>query len=348
MSNSKESEGKIMEISAEFKLPFKLPVKDGLKLISSYDFANICTQFESVKQEIELLDKNTKILTSSLKIAYFPCNGLENEEDKQTILHFFIVNAIWHINRVIDAFRITFGLPHLRNITIRDLPTVIIIELNKDAIAYITNKEFLHEDLLVINSEEMGEISSTLTSMDLYPDVYLVENFYESGKAHLYREDFIRAIIDLQTSFEIFIRNTHRLILTRQGCSAEIIENASKIPFRNVIEQELSRYLKEDLKFTNEGPIKTWEQNLYSLRNKIVHSGFTYISGEDANSAIEAYQNARNYISDLLVKEGFLNKDGKINLNLFKKNEYDPERDRKVIEFMKEKGLIPEDIQFVE
>lgn len=337
-----------MEIRADFKLPFKLPIKDGLKLISAYDFANICTLFESIEQEVELLDNNTKVLTSSLNITYFPCNGLENEEDKQTVLHFFIVNTIWYINRIIDAFRITYGLTHLRNITVHDLPTVIIIELDKDPIVYMTNTEFIHEDLLVIDMEGVKRIGSTLTSMDMYPDVYLVENFYESGKSHLYREDFVRAIIDLQTSFEIFIRNTHRLILTKQGSNPKKLENALKIPFRNVIEQELSRYLKENLKFNNEGPIKEWEQNLYSLRNRIVHSGFVHISGDEANLAIESYENARNYISDLLVREGFLNKDGKIKLNLFQKSEYNPERDIKLIELMKEKGLIPEDIHYVE
>jgi hypothetical protein len=337
-----------MEIRADFKLPFKLPIKDELKLISGYDFANICTVFKSMEQEVELVDNNAKILTSSLNITYIPCNGLENEEDKETVLHYFIVNTIWYINRIIDAFRITFGLPHLRNITIRDLPTVLIIEIDEECIAYLTNTEFLHEDLLVINKEGIERIGSTLVSMDLYPDVFLVENFYESGKAHLYREDFVRAIIDLQTSFEIFIRNTHRLILTNQGSSPDVIEKASKIPFRNVIEQELSKFLKEDLKFNNHGPIKDWEQNLYSLRNRIVHSGFVHISGDEANLAIDSYENARNYISDLLVRESILSKDGKVKLNLFQKSEYNPERGKKLIGLMKEKGLIPEELHYLE
>ncbi|NPV51734.1 MAG: hypothetical protein HPY60_11150 [Candidatus Methanofastidiosum sp.] len=337
-----------MEIKANFKLPFKLPIKDGLKLLSSYNFANLCTVFESVQNEVELLDNNAKVINSSLNITYFPCNGLENENNKQTILYYFVINTIWYINRIIDSFRITFGLSHLRNITIRDLPTAIIIELDNDTFAYLTNTEFMNEDLLVIDNDGISKISSTLTSMDLYPDIYLVENFYESAKTHLYRENFIRAIIDLQTSFEIFIRNTLRLILTKQGSSKDLIEKASSIPFRNVIEQELSSYLKENLKFNNAGPIKEWNQDLYLLRNKIVHSGFTHITGKESILAIESYEKARNFISDLLIREGYLSKDGKIGLKLFQKNEYDLERGKNLVKLMKEKGLIPEDIKFVE
>lgn|GEM_PF-6992418 len=56
-----------MGIRANFKLPFRLPVKDVLKLISGYDFVNIHTLFEFIDQDIELIN-NTKILTSSLNV----------------------------------------------------------------------------------------------------------------------------------------------------------------------------------------------------------------------------------------------------------------------------------------
>jgi len=337
-----------MEIKANFKLPFKLPIKDELKLISKYHFANICTLFESVQQEIELIDNNAKILTTSLNITYFPNDDLGSEKDIKLILRSFIFNVIWYINRIIDAFRITFGLSYLRNITIFDLPTVIIIELNNEAIAYLTNTEFLNEDLLIITDTDLSKLTSTMTSMDIYTDIFLVDNFYESGKSYLYREDYIRAIIDLQTSFEIFIRNTYRMILNVRGRSSEELDKASEIPFRNVIEQELSKYLKENLKFNTQGPIKEWRQNLYIPRNNIVHSGIANISGKQANLAVESYEKARNFISDLLIREGFLSKEGRVNLNLFKKNDYYPEIDKQLINFMKEKKLIPEEFQFIE
>ncbi len=151
-----------------------------------------------------------------------------------------------------------------------------------------------------------------MTSIDMYPEIYTVDTFYESAKSALNREMFTNFIVDIQTSFEVFIRNTHRLILKKEGKTEEEIEKCSTYPFRNVIEQHLTSYLKEDLSFESNSNINEWYTKIYKVRNEIVHNGRQYVDGDEAYEAIDAYETARNYLSDLLQKEGYLTEKGKL------------------------------------
>ncbi len=116
------------------------------------------------------------------------------------------------------------------------------------------------------------------------------------------------------------------------------------LSFRNVIEQHLTSYLKEDLSFESNSNINEWYTKIYKVRNEIVHNGRQYVDGDEAYEAIDAYETARNYLSDLLQKEGYLTEKGKIDLNLFKKNDFDPVESLSFLERMKEKGLVDKDL----
>lgn len=148
---------------------------------------------------------------------------------------------------------------------------------------------------------------------DIHPEVFLVEKFYASARSHLYKEQMIDAIIDLQTSFEILIRNTHKLLLIQNGATQDELDRASSISFRNVIEDHIGRVLGVNL--------------------------------DEGYEAHDAYVNARNYLGDLLKQSGYLNANGNIDLNIFPKNTKGVLDADELLSRLKERGLISEDLK---
>lgn len=336
-----------MEIKSNFILPFKLPIKDGLKQISGYDFAEIYTEYSTITEGSNIEFNNIKHLRTQMIITYFPNNSMENEKNSSLILRYFVLNSLYHINKIIDGLRLLFGLQFIHRITVRDLPTALIIDIDDEEYIYLTNNDMVRESVLINNAQDFAELGSILTSMDMYPEIYLVDIFYESAKTALHQERFTNFIIDIQTSFEIFIRNSYRLILKKENTPEKDIEKANKYAFRNIIEQHLAKHLKEDLHFFNNAKINKWYEKIYLKRNLIVHNGNMDIMGEEANEAILAYEDTRKYISDLLIREGYLDNDGKVDLNLFLKNEFDIEKSKELLNNMIQRGLIDPDLKLI-
>lgn len=336
-----------MEIKSNFILPFKLPIKDGLIQISSYDFAELHTEYATVSEGVDIEFNNVKHLRTQMTITYFPHNGIENEEDSTSILHYFVVNSLYHINKVIDGLKLLYGLQFIDRITVRDLPTSLIIYINGEGYVYLTNTDMLREDILIEDAKEFTKLGSILTSVDMYPEIYLVDMFYESAKTALHQEKFTNFIIDIQTSFEIFIRNSLRLILIKENQPKQKIKKTDGYPFKNIIEQHLKKYLKEPLDFKDHPQINEWYTKIYLKRNAIVHEGYMNITGEEANNAIEAYEKTRIFINDLLIREGYLDSDGKVDLKLFEKNNFDSEKSNKLFNNMIQRGLINPDIKLI-
>lgn len=334
----------IIEIKSEIILPFKLPIKDGLKQLSKYHFAEMCVTYNTIEDGYDLELNNVNALRTALSITYYPTNGIENETDHVAIARSFILNCIYHINKLVDAMRITYGLSYLHRITVRDLPTVIVVEIDDECLAYFTNSDIIQEQVFVITQDDFAHVTSVMSSIDMYPEIYTVDTFYESAKTALNKEQFTNFIVDIQTSFEVFIRNTHRLILKHEGKNEDHIMKCEGYSFRNVIEDHLAGYLKEDLGFQSNKYINNWYTKIYLVRNEIVHRGRQLIDGHEAYTTINAYEDTRNYLSDLLLKEGYLNQNGKVDLNLFKKNDIDYEGSMAFLERMKAKGLVDKDL----
>ncbi len=143
-----------MKIQAEFILPFKLPVKDELQQLSKYNFAEMSTVFNTVSEGYDVELNNVNMLRTALFVTYFPINGMENEEDHAVVARAFILNTIYHINKLIDAIRITFGLSYLHKISIRDLPTIINVDIDDECLAYFTNRDMINEQILILKTED--------------------------------------------------------------------------------------------------------------------------------------------------------------------------------------------------
>ncbi|WNQ09619.1 HEPN domain-containing protein [Paenibacillus aurantius] len=336
------------QYSLDILLPFKLPIEDDIKFVSGYFFGEFITTFHTYGKEIKYSGDDTPVIEEStcMSIVFVPKDDFfKDEVTKEDSYRVLVLKCIEYINKFIDALRTCFGLDYLYNITIADLPQYLIIDLNGESCLYLTKPQEVLRKEILLSTEGMKRLGNTLHTWELYPEQFLVDKFFDSAKSHLYREQHLDAIIDLQTSFEIFIRNTHRLILTKQGVSTEEIEKVSSYAFRNVIEQHLAKQLGVDLRFNTLGPIKNWYEILYNLRNQIVHQGRTYVTGNEAYDAYDVYVAARNYISDALVAKGYLDHNGKVDLNLFQKNVNGSIDINEIVKSLKERGLIDNDLK---
>ncbi|MDY8022804.1 hypothetical protein [Paenibacillus polymyxa] len=330
-----------MKFTMDIKLPFRLPIKDEYKFGSGYEFGEFFSTFYSYKKEV-LIEDDPPVLKycTGIEMSFLLKEGLYSTIEKDELFRSAVLNCLEYINRFIDALRSCYGLDYIYNITIADLPEYLIIDLDGEGCLYLTRpQEFLREEI-TLNSEGMRIVGSTLAMWDTYPDQFLVDKFFDSAKSHMYKEQMLNAVIDLQTSFEIYIRNTHRLILLKEGKSREVIEKASTFPFRNVIEQHIAAALDVDLNFINEGTINQWYKSLYILRNQIVHQGRVYVSGNEAYEAYDAYVAVRNYLADCLVEKGYLSENGKVDLKLFEKNIKGSINVNEIIRRFQEEGLI--------
>jgi len=338
-----------MEISLEIPLPFKIPVVNELKFVSGYPWAKFFIRFEMYERSTffyEEYEKDEKY--SKLYVRYFPEASYVTTPDTNELLRLAVLDSLWYINRLIDASRNCFGLEYLYNITIWDLPSILLIQIEDKKHLYVNNREKIPGENFMINSQGLQLIGRTVATWDQYPELYMVEKFFDQAKSNLYKEQFIEAVINLQTSFEIFIRNTMSLIYKQMGLSEEVITKRSGKPFRNTIEHQLAKLLKTDLNFHTTPEINKWYKKVYVVRNEIVHQGRYVIDSFEANEAYESYIEARNYISNKLVENNYLSEDGTINLSLIRKKTPIPDDSTEFIKYLKSRGLIDSHLEIAQ
>jgi len=338
-----------MKISFDLHLPFLLPFKDKLEYISSYPKADFLLNFNRYKRNTVIDGKyllEEKDCTT-VGVTFMPDESLIKDVEADEIFKTTILNTTHFLNVLIDAIRINHKLVDIYNITIADFPILVYMYVDDDdePTIYITRPQDMFLDQIELSKQELGKFGGMMQLKDTHPQIFLVEKFYASAVSRLYKEQMIEAVIDLQTSFEIFIRNTHQLLLLKKQATQSELENASSISFRNVVEDHIGRILNVDLNFiTSSTPIRNWYQKLYILRNEIVHKGRNEISGEEAYEAHDAYINTRNYITKLLSTAGYIDASGNVDLTTFPKNTKGSISSEELLKKLKEKGIVEEDL----
>lgn len=259
------------------------------------------------------------------------------------------------MNDFLSALRFTHELNYIKTISIYDLPDQLPIEVDGETYLYITSPMKLIEEREILHANDLKVVQQMRATWDKHPEIALVDRFYSNSKHSLASENFLSAIIELQTSFEIFIRNTMRLIITLDGNKQnkpkkEIekeINNKRNIVFRNLIEHHLSKKLGENLNFDNHKEVNEWYKKLYKLRNDIVHSGKYYVTNNEAQEAYDSYVKLRNYISTRLVEKKYLSKEGNVNLKIFEEVYSNPLIDEKIREKLRKYDLLPKGVDFL-
>ncbi|SFD94965.1 hypothetical protein SAMN05428981_102462 [Bacillus sp. OV194] len=217
-----------MQYSFNLHLPFKLPVNNGQKIVSGNHYADFHTEFNTYQKTTNYSDIEVPFTQNCTvaRITFMPKEEMYKGLGKDEQLRQVVINSLHYINSVLDAFRSNFGCYYITNITVADLPMAIAIKdgTGDDVYIYVTNPQEAMREEKAYSNEELASVGGSLQMWDQYPDFMLMERFLDEARAHLYREQLIDAIVDLQTSFEIFISNTHKLILKTNGKSDEEIK----------------------------------------------------------------------------------------------------------------------------
>lgn len=331
-----------MILEVDLVLPFLIPVKDNSKLVSDYCFGDLVVEFSSFAAKPEQDYENIIPSKSKLSIKCVANEELESYSGTEHFLYIFMVQLIKYVNHFIMATKIEYHIPYLRSITVTDLASPLVIVVDNMPKLYMTaTLESLGLEKF-IDAEKLAKIGSRMTSMELHPTLSAVDEFYQSSIAFWYQENFAAAIVNLETSFEIFVRNAMRLILLKEGANEEEITKYNNCPFRNVIEQHLSKYLHTELSFEKNPIINQWYEHVYSPRNSFVHSGDSRIYGNEVYTAMQSYAEARNYLSDLLSDNGYLDKEKRLNRNVFPAELTTTKEPELVISRLQKEGLLPE------
>jgi len=267
---------------------------------------------------------------------------LSDIESQDVLQKTFVLNLIGYINHLISAFRISHHLSYLHNITAYDLQSALVIDIDGEGTIYLIEPPYAPPDM---SGEEITKVLGTMTSMVLYPSFYLVDEFYFSALAEMGKENMNRFIVDIETSFEIFIRTVLRLVLVKDNATDEEIKKIESLPFRNAVEQHFAKRLNVDLSFDKNPAMIDWYQNVYTPRNYVVHKG-TPIGHSVAEKAFESHENVRKYITNLLIEREYMNQNGEVDMALVWGDKVYPEYSSDIIDKMKREGVIPEFCEF--
>lgn len=326
-------------VKIEFPLPFHIPIEDGLKIISNYkDIATFKFECKEYKNESFKSRPEIEEFCTSINIEFL--SYISPEDASDALLRQAVFHSIIYLNNFLDSFRLITNLNFIRNFSITDLPPVINIEIGKQRFLYITTPTTIVNNAKSLNAENLSYVQGRINAWGRNRYFEVIDKFLSKAIHHLYTEEFLFAIIELQTSFESYIRMCHNLILIKDGATDDKIEKAKHYPLKNTIINHIGKALDTDLDFQNNPIINKWYEKLYSLRNMIVHSGQSYISGDMAYEAYDSLDEAINYLNDLMVSKDYMELGGKVIIEELNRNTPEDVDSKEVEKRLRERGFI--------
>jgi len=327
-------------VKIEFPLPFHIPIEEENTAIINYEnIAAIKFQFHHVKNESLKAVPEIEEVCTLIKLELTPNNEPVGAAE-ENLLRFAVEFSIIALNDFIDAFRLESNSNYIKNFNITDLPPSIEIVINGTETRYFTTPTTMIQKG---GEFDTGAFIRTHKKIEVWYEnrqFEVIDKFLSRGIHHLYTEEFTFAIVELQTSFESYIRLCHRIILTKKDKREEDINKAQGIAFRNTIEDHLGPALGANLKFEENSIVKEWSEKLYKLRNSIVHSGESYISGDTAYEAFDSLENVVNHITQLMIDNGFMDEAGRVEIKALNKNTPSHVDKQEMMEELKKRGFI--------
>lgn len=133
-----------------------------LLFLSTLESTIFVFRFEQYEKKIFIADNTPKIETcTKLYVYHFPKYLDLASLTESEVLDLSFTDSLAHVNGFIDAARHRFGLVHIYNVTLWDLPQIIKIQMNGKEFPYFTNPELLSTNDFIIVGEDFQLISET-------------------------------------------------------------------------------------------------------------------------------------------------------------------------------------------
>lgn len=328
-----------MVVKLSFELKYYIPIVDDITFVHSYaDFATFKYRFVRIAH-ISNDPVIAEFSTTTIIIEFIPEIDVSSWDMEKHAKEAFIACLLF-INQYLDAYRLANNIEFISNFTIPDLPPYIIMIIGDDTIGY-TLPHLTKVAGISTPSKDMTKLATEkIMVWDAYRRFGVIDKFRSKAIYHLYTEEFMFAIIELQTSFEAYIRMCQHLILQKQNLPEAEIEKYLLFPLKNTIEQHLAKALKENLDFKTNMHISKWNLCLYKLRNEIIHTGRMVFFGNEGYEAYDSYQEVINYLSDLMVREKLISADKNIDVTDLNKNIFENHDPILAKEELKKRGIL--------
>ncbi len=122
--------------------------------------------------------------------------------------------------------------------------------------------------------------------------------FGRAVRAWRFRGDGPDCIVSLQTAAESTVHDLMRGILVNLAKTSQQIANLipPDLPYKSLLNREIARHLGGSWDLTGSGAVGSYWSDVYQLRNRVVHSGYTPVTRE-VEQAMRSYLAFREFIS---------------------------------------------------
>lgn len=303
----KELEFKIDRLlEFEISLPFQIALENN-KLISFRKagyWLHYCYRLHEHKEyTVECKNLSIKRYHTSVLIGVGYNSAIHTEESYGDIQSKFFDLSLDELNKQIVAYVIYTKDCRCFRITKEMLLPIVIMNLVDLENKKSNQNMFMLHNRMQSKRESLKhkDITEFLRIYNLYNEgvnPLISPVFYALEANRKLQEGFYdEAIINIQTSIEIFIRAVYQEILLHSGLNNNEVENALEDKsFISIVKKELHQYIGGLWDITKKGtPIWGWYYNTYKKRNRVVHGGYLP-DFEEAYIAINSAMEFRGYI----------------------------------------------------
>ncbi|WP_259569072.1 hypothetical protein [Clostridium botulinum] len=309
-----ELNGNSKLISFRYLLPYRVPVKNGERIIFKVNtHKSVLITFThkelDVSKEILMNEKNYTFVecTSIITKKNYKKMKESREGRKKEAFSKLFDEQIKVLNNFINIIIMKHQYHNIFVLTLRSIltiPTYIIYENNGNV---IQSSIFLINPLSKVENDQKSTLSySELKNVILNYNLYLSHPseryalIMRKGERAFFLSEYNDSIVYIQTSFEIFISDfVKKYYEINKLLDSEKIKDILDCGYKNIINDHLLKIIEKlNLEYKEEiiNCFSKYKDDYYPMRNKIVHEGKSY-KERDAEEFKEIVSNAVRLIT---------------------------------------------------
>lgn len=199
------------------------------------------------------------------------------------------------INRVLEVYRFTTGEFHVDNIPMNELWEYEVMNTNEDGTftSPIECRRVLPLGYSVTPARTVPIPDNAKAFMRDGTELPVPRLLLLNAKREKLLENYRLAVVEAETAFESLVDQTVAQHYRNQGFSEAEIENKLRAPLVNLISHHIPRCCGQQ--FEETPAHVSWRNDLYQLRNDIVHDGAS-ANVNQAERALDAAEAAMKWV----------------------------------------------------
>ncbi len=295
-----------------YLLPYNIPAPQKLSLEIGYARDHIIIiSFSkrrgrsSVPNYYENIGVESELDFTLVEVEFPAFENKKMSDFSEAQIQRFVHLGIYEINSILAALVAEKEIMHLVPIGITDLPMLIPVEIGGQITMYVTDPGKLHDHNFESFTEENFTNSiEILRRWNDKLDLSRVNEHFFLGKQKLANSQYKMGIIDLQTSFEIYVNKLLRNILKiQQRNDAEIDEIIEENTLKPKLERHIGKNVDADLSYTKNEFVIRWKNDLYDLRNRLIHEGIVPLDRDECLRAMKSLIELYNHIAEVVERK---------------------------------------------